>query len=60
MLTLKAPKMKLVKTANGVGPDEAAHLEPPHKELQFASSFTMAQIAHFSFPYYFTIPNSEF
>ena len=22
--------------------------------------FTMAQMAHFSFPYYFTIPNSEF
>ena len=21
---------------------------------------TMAQMAHFSFPYYFTIPNSEF
>ena len=38
MLTLKAPKMKLVKTTNGVGPDEAAHFEPPHKELQFASS----------------------
>ena len=34
-----------------------SHIYPA---LSYHLFVTMAQMAHFSFPYYFTIPNSEF
>ena len=33
VLTLKAPKFKIVESANSVDPDEVAHNEPPHLDL---------------------------
>ena len=30
LLTLNAPKMKIIELARSVGPDEVAHYEPPH------------------------------
>ena len=35
---LETPKMKIVECANSLGPDEAAHNEPPHLDLNCLSS----------------------
>ena len=40
--------------ANSLHPNQTPRL------AAFDLLFTMAQMAHFSFQYYFTIPNSEF
>ena len=44
-----------------VAPDQTSILlQYCGSKMKFRSISTMAQMAHFSSPYYFTIPNSEF
>ena len=51
------------KFINSEDSDEAGHNDNESPVLFYAVChlvYTMTQMAHFSFPYYFTIPNSEF
>ena len=58
-----AKNEKMNKFINSEDSDEAGHNYNGSPVLFYAVChlvYTMAQMAHFSFPYYFTIPNSEF
>ena len=35
LVTLDVTKLKIVEFANSVDPNEVAHNEPPHRDLQF-------------------------
>ena len=44
ILNIKMPKTKIIEFANIVDPDEVAHNEPPHLDLQcLSSSFVNSQ-----------------